>query len=166
MTAAPPTAPEREVYLAYPTVAATAAGRLIGRLLDSVPVRLGPATLSQWLFALPLAPPGAAVFLWQKAFGTRYRLTDRRLVAEAVLTGRELDAADLADVAAVDVAPAPGGRFFDAGDVHLRNAAGDRLLTAAALPHATNFAGRVEELLAARRAVHAARATIARRRAA
>ena len=158
--------PERTVLVAYPTVAATAAGRLIGRLLGCVPVRVGPATVSQWLFGLPLAPLGAAVYLWQKAFGVRYRLTDRRLIREAVLTGRELEAADLAAVAAVETAPAAAGRFFDAGDLTLRDAAGVRLLTVRAVPHVENLAGRVDDVLAARRSVAAAAATIAARRAA
>ena len=158
--------PERTVLIAAPTVADAAAGRLVGRLLGCVPVRVGPATVSQWAFGLPLAPVGALLFLWQTAFGGRYRLTDRRAVREAALTGRELDACDLADVAAVAVRPSPAGAFFDAGDVVLENAAGHRLLTAAALPHADNFAGRVRDVLAARRGVDAAEKQIAARKAA
>ena len=156
--------PERTVLLAFPTVAATPPGRLIGRLLGCVPIKIGPATVSQWVFGLPLAPLGAAVFLWQKAFGVRYRLTDRRLTCEAVLTGREIEAADLADVAAVEVRPAAAGRFFNAGDLHLRSAAGVRLLTVRAVPHVENLAERVGEMLVARRNVAAAAATIASRR--
>ena len=164
MTSPVDAAAERTVLLVWPTVAATAAGRLIGRLLGCLPVKIGPATLSQWLFGPPLAPLGAAVYLWQKAFGVRYRLTDRRLIAEAVLTGRSLDAADLAEVAAFDARPATAGAFFHAGDLILRDAAGTRLLTVRAVPHVENLAERVTEVRAANRAVAAARATIAARR--
>ena len=148
---------------AYPSVAATAAGRLLGRVLNCVPLRVGPATVSQWLFGLPLAPAGAAIYLWQKAFGVRYRLTDRRLIAEAALTGRELDAADLADVADAQVRRPRVGRWFRAGDLVLRDGTGTHLLTARGVPHVENLAARLAEVKGARESVAAAAAAIAGR---
>ena len=154
---------ERDVLIAYPGVAATAAGRLIGRLLNSLPIPLGPATLSQWVFGLPLAPLGAAVYLWQKAFGVRYRLTDRRLVAETPLTRKEIEAADLADVADAVVSFPRSGRWFRAGDLTLLDATGTRLMTVRAVPQIENLAARLAEVKGARQSVAAAAALIAAR---
>ncbi len=155
--------PEQDVLIAYPGVAATAAGRLIGRLLNSVPLPLGPATLSQWVFGLPLAPLGAAVYLWQKAFGVRYRLTNRRLVTETPLSRKEMEAAELTDVAQADVSYPSVGRWFRAGDLTLRDGTGTRLLVARGVPQVENFAARLAEVKGARAAVQSAAAQIAAR---
>ncbi|NNJ24019.1 PH domain-containing protein [Alienimonas chondri] len=154
---------ERDVLVAYPGVSATGPGRLLGRVLNCVPIPIGPATLSQWVLGLPLAPLGAAVYLWQKAFGIRYRLTDRRLIAETPLTGRQLDAALLSDVAAADVSLPAVSRWFRAGDLTLRDGAGTRLLTLRGIPYVENFAARLAEMKGARLSIDAAAAQIAAR---
>ncbi|QDT17405.1 PH domain-containing protein [Alienimonas californiensis] len=163
MTDAADPPPERDVLTVYPGVAATSVGRLIGRALNCVPLRIGPATLSQWLLGLPLAPLGAAVYFWQKAFGLRYRLTDRRLIVETSLTGRQVDAAELAEVTAAEVTVPSAGRWFRAGDLTLRDRSGARLLTVRSVPHVDNFAARVAEMKGARASVDAAAKQIAAR---
>ena len=155
---------ERDVLLAYPGVVATLPGRVLGRVLNCLPIRLGPATLSQWLFGLPLAPLGAAIYLWQKAFGLRYRLTDRRLIVETALTGREIDSADLAAIGEAAVSMPAVGRWFRAGDLTLRDRTGTRLLTARGVPHVENLAARLAEVKGARESVARANATIAARK--
>ncbi|MFH5805207.1 PH domain-containing protein [Alienimonas sp. DA493] len=163
MTVLAETSPERDVLVAYPGVSATAAGRLLGRALNCVPIKLGPATLSQWILGLPLAPLGAAIYFWQKAFGLKYRLTDRRLIVETSLTGRQVDAAELADVADAEVDVPSGSRWFRAGDLTLRDRSGARLLTVRGVPHVENFAARLAEMKGARASVDAAAARIAAR---
>ena len=164
MTATTP--PERDVLVAYPGISATAAGRALGRVLNSVPLRIGPATASQWAFGLPLAPLGAALYLWQKAFGVRYRLTDRRLVTETALTGKEIEAAELADVADAVVTFPAAERWFRAGDLTLRDGTGTRLLVARGVPQVENLATRLAEMKGARASVERAAAQIAARTAA
>ena len=164
MTPTPPAA-ERDVLTVWPSVVATAPGRVLGGLLNCVPLRVGPATVSQYLFGPPLAPVGAAIYLWQKVFGLRYRLTDRRLIAEAALTGREVDAVELSEVAAADVTHRRGDRFFRTGNLVVRDATGTRRLTVRGVPHVENLAARLAEVRGSHDSVAAAAATIARRAA-
>ena len=137
--APPTTAAEGEVLTVWPSVAATRVGRWMGWLLTAIPLRVGPAAVSVWLFAAPLAPLAAGLYLWQKVFGVRYRLTTARLIAETALTGRELDSADLREVAVAQVRHRRHDRFFRTGDLILRGTGGHRRLTAYGIPHVENL---------------------------
>ena len=45
----------------FPSVAASGIGRLIGQIMDSIPIRIFGVKLSYLLFGLPLAPLGNVV---------------------------------------------------------------------------------------------------------
>ena len=154
---------EPEVLRVWPSVVATRVGRWMGLLLTAVPVRVGPAAASVWLFAVPLAPLAAGIYLWQKVFGVRYRLTTGRLVAETALGGKELDSADLREVATAAVRHRRHDRFFRTGDLILRDAAGHRRLTAYGIPHVENLRRSVLETRDAAASVAEAHAVIAAR---
>ncbi len=145
-TAAPPQAiagvsstQEREIETEFPSIAAVAPGRLLGSLLNSIPAGIGSVKFSYLLFGLPLAPLGVLGYLQLKVTGQRYLVTNRSVSVRGALTGQSVKQVALKDIAAVDVDVLAGQEFFRAGDVVLRNAAGDEILRCAGVPQPDRF---------------------------
>jgi len=145
-TAAPPQAiagvspsQEREIETEFPSIAAVGPGRLLGGLMNCIPVSIGSVKLSYLLFGLPLAPLGVIGYLQLKLTGQRYTVTNRSVSIRSALTGQVGKQVALKDVAAVDVEVLGGQEFFRAGDVVLRNASGDEILRCSGVPQPERF---------------------------
>ena len=58
---------ESRIMTEFPSVAASGIGRLIGQIMDSIPLSIFGVKLSYLLFGLPLAPLGMLLFLLEQA---------------------------------------------------------------------------------------------------
>ncbi len=61
---------ESRIMTEFPSVAASGIGRLIGQIMDSIPIRIFGVKLSYLLFGLPLAPLGMLLFLLNRSSGS------------------------------------------------------------------------------------------------
>ena len=125
MASAPSTTPpgqrnESPVMTVWPTIAATAAGRWVGRLCA---LRLGYGffTLGK-LMAPATIPLSLAVFGWQLMpwVCRRYALTSRRILIQKGLSAAEGPWLDLDGFDAVEVLVLPGQAWLHAGDLVFR----------------------------------------------
>ncbi len=106
----------------WPTIGATRAGRLVGRLAA---VRLGWGeffTLGK-LLALATIPLSLAVFCWQLMpyVCRRYALTNRRLIVRTGLLPMDWRWLELDEFDAIDVEVLPGQAWLNAGDLIFRH---------------------------------------------
>lgn len=170
-TAAPPQAiagvsptQEREIETEFPSIAAVAPGRMLGSLLESVPLKIGGVKLSYILFGLPLAPLGLIGYLQLKVTGQRYLVTNRSVSVRSALTGQTVKQVALKDIADVAVDVLGGQAFYRAGDVVLRNAGGDEILRCSGVPQPERFKHLILEARDARMQSDDALATINKRR--
>lgn len=118
------TAPEtREVTVmtVWPTLAASGAGRMIGRLC-SIQAGVGFFTLGK-LLALLLIAPAIGLFALSLLPGVtkRYRLTNRRVIVQAGLRGIDERWVDFDRFDAIDIEVLPGQEWYPAGDLVFRN---------------------------------------------
>lgn len=141
---------ENVVSVVYPSVAATALGRLVGNICDSIPVKIGGIKLSNLLFGLPLAPVGLLIYLGLKVSGRRYVLTNEGLEARASLGNRLFRETPLTDIAEIAVERQPGQAFYKAADVYLLNDRGDVLMEIPGIVRAEVFRHRILETRDAR----------------
>jgi hypothetical protein len=116
----PPEPREETVMVVFPTLAATDAGRLMGRLC-SVQAGVGFFTLGK-LFALLLIPFAIGLYVVSLLPGviTRYRLTNRRVIVESGLRGIAERWVDFDRFDAIDVEVLPGQEWFPAGELIFR----------------------------------------------
>jgi len=154
---------ETQIRCRYPSAAATALGRLVGQICESVPVRIWGVKLSYLLFALPLAPVGLLVYALQKIGGERYVLTNRSVQRWAAFGARQIQSVSLNSISGIDVRQLPGQEFFRAADVVLLNAKGDPLMTLAGVPQADILRRTILESRDARTLTEQSMATIAAR---
>src|SRR6185436_18365078 len=112
---------ETTVMTVWPSVAKYGLGRTLGSLFairwpDVYIFRLGN------LIALLAIPIALVLFFMRIApgIGTRYRLTNRRVIVERGLMGVEDKAVDLDRFDSVAVDIRPGQAWFDAGDLIFR----------------------------------------------
>ena len=105
----------------WPTIAATAAGRLVGRLAG-VEIGWGRVFTVGTLLAVATVPLSLAVFAWQLMpfVARRYRLTNRRVVIQKGLSAVDGEAVGLDEFDAIDVEILPGQAWFHAGDLVFR----------------------------------------------
>jgi len=150
----------------YPSVAATAVGRLLGSLYDSIPVRVFGMRLSRLLFPLPTAPVALLIYLLQKIAGVRYVLTNRSLQVWKSLGSTLIREVSLSDVAEIDIHQLPGQEFYRAGDLVMLSAGGDPLLTLGGIPQPDVFRRTILEARDAGRQVAASLAAIQARQSA
>lgn len=125
---------EAVIQVAHPSIAATSIGKTLGQVYDSISTRIGGVKISHLLFALPTSPLAALVYLWIKAFGSKYVLTNRAVQVQGSLTGRILDQVLLDKLASVEIRIEPGQPFYPAGDLYLMSAKGESLLTLPGVP--------------------------------
>lgn len=112
-------ASERETttMVVWPSISAIGIGRLLGRLFS---IRLGFYVLRLGnLLALAASPLCALLYLGRAApiVGTRYRLTNRRLIVERGLGNREEKSVDLDRFDQIETHVRPGQEWFSAGDL-------------------------------------------------
>jgi hypothetical protein len=105
----------------WPTIGATRAGRLVGRLAA---VRLGWGeffTLGK-LLAVATIPLSLAVFCWQLMpyVCRRYTLTNRRIIVRKGLMPMDQRWIELDDFETIDVEVLPGQGWLHAGDLIFR----------------------------------------------
>ena len=114
---------EATVMTVFPTLAATEAGRLIGRLC-SVQVGYGFFTLGK-LFALALIPFAIGLFAVSLFPGVirRYRLTNRRVVVQRGLRSIDERWVDFDRFDTIDIEVLPGQEWYPAGDLVFRRGA-------------------------------------------
>jgi hypothetical protein len=122
----------------HPSVAATGLGQLIGRICDSIPIKIGGIKLSYLLFALPLAPLGAAMYFLVKPMG-QYILTNRSLQFRSTLGGQLKGQAGLLDIDNIAIRVQPGQQFYKAGDLEALNSRGEVILTLSGVPRPERF---------------------------
>jgi hypothetical protein len=109
---------ESTVMTVWPSNAKFGLGRMLGsayawRWPDVYIFRLGN------LIALLSIPIALVLFFARIApfVGTRYRLTNRRIVVERGLSGKEDKAVDLDRFDRIEIAVQPGQAWYDAGDL-------------------------------------------------
>jgi len=109
---------EVTVMTVWPSVAKFGIGQMLGVALawrwpDIYIFRLGNLIA---LLAIPLALP---LFFLRIApgMGTRYRLTNRRIIVERGLTGKEDKSVDLDRFDRIDIEVLPGQQWYHAGDL-------------------------------------------------
>ncbi len=117
---APASVREVTVMTVYPTLGATAAGRMMGRLCR---VRAGYGFFSLGkVFALLLIPFAIGLFFFMLAPGVmrRYRLTNRRVILQKGWKGVDVRWVDFDRFDAIDVDVRPGQEWYPAGDLIFR----------------------------------------------
>jgi hypothetical protein len=112
---------ETTVMTVWPSVAQYGLGQLLGsafaiRWPDVYFFRLGN------LFALLAIPVALVLFFMRIApgIGTRYRLTNRRIVVQRGLSGVEDKSVELDRFDAIEIDVKPGQAWYDAGDLVFR----------------------------------------------
>ncbi len=138
---------ETEMMTIYPSIAATWPGRCLGRLYDSIPVRICGIKLSHLLFVLPTAPGALKVYFYLKFFGERYSITNRSMQRWRSLGRSLIKQVPLTEIADVAISQQAGQKFYRAADLVLLNEKGERIMTLAGVPYPEMFR---ETLLEAR----------------
>lgn len=104
----------------WPSVAATAVGRLLGRLYG-IDVGVGPLTVGNGI-ALVSIPVAVALYLSMRLPWaiTRYRLTNRRVTIDRGIGGKVEQFVDLSRFDSVEIEVEPGQEWYPAGDLVFR----------------------------------------------
>ncbi len=154
---------EAVVMTEYPSISSGGIGQLLGRLYESIPVRIFGPKLSYLLFTLPTAPIGILVYFASKVFGERYVLTNRSVQIWAARSDRMIGKVDLDAIETVELDQHPGQVFFRAADIRLKDASGKTLLQLKGVPDAGSFRNAIQNAARSRRLTRAAMETIAAR---
>jgi hypothetical protein len=154
---------EARIMTEFPSVGASSAGQLIGRLMGSIPTRICGIPLSYLLFGPLVAPLGALLF-FARLLGSRYILTNRSVQVWSSLGSQRTASVDLGDVDSVVIEELPGQNFFRAADIRLKSAGGQTLLRLSGVADAAAFANVIQRAIQARRLVQSSLATINARR--
>lgn len=160
MTAADPPGDERPVMTVYPSIASLGAGRALGALYESIPVRIGAVKLSHLLFLLPTAPVALALYAFLKAAGPRYLLTTHRLRLVKGLAAKPGPEVPLDEIGRIDIAAPFGARFYKAGHLVVRDHHGTERLRLNGVSRPEMFRGTILEARDALIRTDAARRTI------
>ncbi|MGQ0633829.1 MAG: hypothetical protein ACT4QC_04405 [Planctomycetaceae bacterium] len=148
------------VAVTYPSIASTVPGRLLGQLMESIPLKIGGIKLSNLLFGLPAALLAVPGFLQLRLTGPAYVLTTRSMQLRGCLSNRLWREVSLDDVDRVVVRRLDGQQFFPAGEIDLVNKAGDVLLTLSGVLRPDVFRQSILEARDARRQVASSLKTI------
>lgn len=151
---------EARVMTEFPSVGASGIGRLIGQIMDSIPIRIFGVKLSYILFGLPLAPLGMLLFLLNRPFGARYILTNRNVQVWSSLGTQRTGVVDLNDIASVEIDQLPGQAFFRSADLRLKGASGQTLLKLSGVCDPGAFRNAIQRVVQSRRLVQSSLATI------
>lgn len=154
---------EARIMTEFPSVAASSAGRLIGQLMGSIPVRVCGIPVSYLLFGPLVAPLGALLF-FARLLGSRYILTNRSMQIWSSLGSQRTASVDLSEVDAVVIDELPGQHFYRAADIRLKSAGGQTLLRLSGVADAAAFCNVIQRAVQARRMVQSSLAVINARR--
>jgi hypothetical protein len=149
----------------YPSIAGWPVGRGLGRLYESIPVRVGGIKLSYLLFCLPTAPLAASLYGLQKLLGEKYVLTTAAVERRRSIGNALLEAVPLDEAGTVEVERSDWEALFRTGTVRVRSAEGQVRMIFAGVSDPDAFAGTIRDALVARRTVAASMAHLARRQA-
>lgn len=155
---------EARIMSEFPSVGAGGIGRLIGLLMDSIPIHILGVKLSYLLFGLLLAPLGALLFLLNKAFGARYILTNRTVQIWSAMGTHRTNSVDLGEIASVELDLLPGQAFFRCSDICLKSASGKTILRLSGVSDPGPFRNAIQSAASSRRLVQSSMATIAARK--
>jgi len=118
---APPESAEVTVMTVWPSIAAFSSGRFLGRLYsirwpDVYIFRLGS------LLALLSIPYALLLYFCRilPRMGSRYMLTNRRVVIQTAITAIDVAAVELDGFDSIEIDVLPGQAWFDAGDLSFR----------------------------------------------
>lgn len=116
----PPAVAEATVMTVWPSVAATGAGRALGRLYR-LKGGVGPLSIGR-MALLATIPVGLMLYLSMRLPWAirRYRLTNRRVLIERGINPRIEQYVDLDRFDAIDVVVNPGQEWYAAGDLVFR----------------------------------------------
>lgn len=153
------------IMTVYPSIGGTALGKSLGRLYESMPVRVGGIKLSHLLFPLPTAIIAIQVYLHLKVFGEVYCLTNRSLQIRTSLGNQLKREVPLKDIEQVVIRQEPGQEFYPAADIYLLNKAGQTIMSLPGVLRAEVFRQSILEARAAQARVAASLATINARHA-
>jgi hypothetical protein len=108
---------EVDAMTVWPTIGATAAGRLVGRLAE-IRVGWGFLTIGN-LLVLATIPISLAVFGWQLMpyVCRRYTLTNRRILIRRGLSARDERWLNLDEFDTIDIEMLPGQKWLHAGEL-------------------------------------------------
>ena len=157
---------ETAIRWRYPSIAATALGRVAGSLCEMIPAKIWGVKISYLLFALATAPVCVLVYVWIKIFCEKYVLTNRSVQRWASFGSRQLGSVSLDDISSVEVVQYDGQEFYKAADLQLQNAKGDSLMTLQAIQRPEIFRRLILEARDARQQSERALATIEARQSA
>jgi hypothetical protein len=144
----------------YPSIAETAIGDFIHRILDSIPNRIWGLKISNVLFGLPIAPLAATVYLWTKVFGSKYVVTNRVVKRVNSVGYRQHESIPLSQIVSTSVDPDSRRIFYKTGDVRLVGAGGESLMLLRGVPRPDRFCQVIQEASDAKRQVAASLARI------
>ena len=122
--------PHKEAVLMtlWPSIAATALGRMIGSLCGCIPLKINGIPISALIFGLPVAPLAALLYLGGKVAGEKYKLTRNSIQKWAASGEKMLKSVPLTDIAEIRVTQRSGQNFHKAADIILIGADGGILL--------------------------------------
>jgi hypothetical protein len=153
------------IMAVYPSIAATGIGQLLGRLYESMPVRIFGVKLSHLLFPLPTAIIAIQVYAHLKLFGEVYALTNRTLQLRKSIGNRLIREIKLPDIDQVVIRQEAGQEFYPAADIYLLNKAGETMMTLPGVLRADVFRQTILEARNASNQVTASLTTIRARQA-
>lgn len=154
---------ESRIMTEFPSVGATAPGRLIGQLMDAIPAKIFGVKLSYLVFGPALAPVGLLLFLLNR-LGSRYVLTNRSVQIWSTMGSQRTSSVDLNEVADVELSELPGQSFFRASDIKLKAKNGQTIMRLSGVADAGAFRNAIQRAVESRRLVQASMATIAARK--
>lgn len=120
---------ESTIETVYPSIAASAIGRLIGTICDSIPVRIAGIKLSYLLFGPLVAPFAMFGYLIFKGFNRRYVVTNRSVKVLSAIGDQLQGEVGLGEIGDIIIRVRGGQEFYHAGDLVLLKPNGDELLT-------------------------------------
>jgi hypothetical protein len=151
---------ENVVMAVWPSICATGGGRALGRLLDSIPLKINGIKLSYLLFGIPAMLAALPMYFLRKLVGERYVLTNQAIERWKALGARRLGRVSLDDIETVAIVRQPGQAFYHAADLQLRDKSRKRLMVLAGVPRADVFRQTILKARDARRQVAASLAVI------
>jgi hypothetical protein len=156
--------PESLIMFMHPSIGADAPGRLIGKLMNLVPLPFAKhVKLSALILGLPLAPIGLLLYFLMKVFGERYVLTTHAIQIWSSIGQRLEGAVALEQIAEITVNQRSGQEFFHAADLAIVDRAENEVLTLQGVPRAEVFRQTILKARDARVQVSAALKTISAR---
>jgi len=120
-TSSQATETETNVMTTWPTIGATAVGRLVGSLC-SVRIGLGRYFTIGRLMALATVPFTLVVFAWQLCpfVCRRYTITSRRIVIQKGYSATDSESVSLGSFDAIDIEVLPGQASLHSGELLFR----------------------------------------------